>query len=519
MNRDTFPSPLRAGRRQWPGLVRRLAPVIAVLLGTGPSLRAAGAHFDFDSVRSRAQDLARMPYEGKPRPLPEWLLKLNYDRYRDIRFVPVQSLWNRERLPFKLQFFHPGFVFTRTVQVGEIVDGRASPIPFEKRFFDYGHNVVGPLPESIGYAGFRIHNFLNQPGDELGVFQGASYFRFLCRKAVYGLSARGLAINTAEPNGEEFPNFEEFWVQRPLPEAKVIVVYGLLDGPSATGAYQFTIEPGNDTVMRVHAVVYCRQNPAVLGLAPLTSMFWHGKNSNEATDDYRPEVHDSDGLMVNAGSGEWLWRPLTNPPAARVMSFVEDMNPRGFGLIQRERDFAAYEDLEANYHLRPSAWVEPVGDWGRGCVRLVELRAPDETGDNVVAFWVPEKLPPPGRPIEVEYNLHWFMDQIRPPAGYAISTRHGRSRTFETNLERFVVDFDGQALRRQDPDSGIEAFVEAGNGTKVVHTSVEKNPNNGSWRAAFALRPDGSEHPVELRCQLRRASKVLTETWTYLWQP
>jgi glucans biosynthesis protein len=488
-------------------------------MGTCVSLCAAGEKFDFEFARSRAQELAQAPYEGKPRPLPEWLLKLDYDQYRDIRFVPVQSWWNRERLPFKLQFFHPGFVFNRTVQVNEIVDGQARLIPFESRFFNYGHNVVGPLPASIGYAGFRIHNYLNQPGDELGVFQGASYFRFLCRKAVYGLSARGLAIDTAEPTGEEFPNFEEFWVRRPAPNAKEIVVYALLNGPSATGAYEFSIAAGDDTVMRVHAVVYCRRNPSVFGLAPLTSMFWHGKNSNEATEDYRPEVHDSDGLMINAGSGEWLWRPLTNPAVMRVMSFVDELNPRGFGLIQRERDFAAYEDLEANYHLRPSAWVEPVGDWGRGCVRLVELHAPDETGDNIVAFWVPEKLPPPGQPIEVEYNLHWFMDQIRPPVGYVISTRHGRSRTFETDLERFVVDFDGPALRRQDPDSGIEAFVEAGSGTKVVHASVEKNPYNSSWRAAFALKPDGSGQPVELRCQLRRASKVLTETWSYLWQP
>ena len=291
----------------------RLALVILGVAGAGYSLRAAGEILDFEAVRTRAQALAKAPYEGRPRPLPDWLLKLNYDQYRDIRFVPTQSWWNRERLPFKLQFFHPGFVFTRTVQLNEVVDGVSRPIPFDRRLFDYGHNEVGPLPASIGYAGFRIHNFLNQPNDELGVFQGASYFRFLCRRAVYGLSARGLAVDTAEPTGEEFPNFEEFWVRRPAPDAKQIVVYALLNGPSVTGAYEFAIDPGNDTVMHVLAVIYCRRNPAVFGLAPLTSMFWHGKNSNEVTDDYRPEVHDSDGLMINAGSGEWLWRPLTNP--------------------------------------------------------------------------------------------------------------------------------------------------------------------------------------------------------------
>jgi glucans biosynthesis protein len=238
------------------------------------------------------------------------------------------------------------------------------------------------------------------------------------------------------------------------------------------------------------------------------------------TDDYRPEVHDSDGLMINDGDGEWLWRPLTNPAATRVMSVVERTNPRGFGLVQRERSFSAYEDLEVNYNLRPNAWVEPVGEWGPGSVRLVELHAPDETADNIVAFWVPEKLPAPGQPIELEYNLHWFIDdQFHPPAGYVVSTRHGHSRTFEIDLERFIVDFDGPALQRQDPDSGIEVYVEAGNGAKVIHTSIEKNPYNGTWRAAFALRPDGSGQPVELRCQLRRGTRVLTETWSYLWQP
>jgi glucans biosynthesis protein len=269
--------------------------------------------------------------------------------------------------------------------------------------------------------------------------------------------------------------------------------------------------------MRIRAVVYLRTSPKVVGIAPLTSMFWHGKNSNEQTDDYRPEVHDSDGLMVHTGSNEWLWRPLDNPKSIRVMSFLDD-NPRGFGLMQRERRFSAYEDLEANYHARPSAWVEPIGDWGKGSVRLVELPTVDETGDNIVAFWVPESLPPQGEPIDLQYVLHWNMDQTQPALAHVTSTRHGKSRTFEKDLERFVIDFDGPNIKKLDADAPVQAVVWAGDGATLIHSAVERNSINGTWRANIAIKPDGSNRPVELRCYLRRPSGILTETWSYLWQ-
>jgi glucans biosynthesis protein len=490
--------------------------------------RAAPTAFDWQSLRLRARDLASRPYEPQQSRVPEWLRRLNYDQYRDIRFVPGRSLWLRERLPFQLQFFHPGFIFEHTVSISEIDGGFARPIPFLARLFDYGHNSVGPISPDMGFAGFRVLYPINKPGDEIGAFQGASYFRFLCAKAVYGLSARGLAIDTAQPGGEEFPNFDDFWIERPAPGAKALVVYALLDSPSAAGAYRFEIAPGAETVMHVNVTLYLRRNPKLLGIAPLTSMFWHGKTTDFETDDIRPEVHDSDGLMIETGMGEWLWRPLNNPASPVVAAFsVED--PCGFGLLQRERRFSAYEDIDAAYQLRPSAWVEPIGSWGRGSVQLVELPTPDETNDNIVACWVPADLPEPGRPLDFEYNLHWFLDQIRPPAGYVVATRHGRLRTQETGLERFVVDFDGPDLRRlpanPDPDSlssapTVEAVTWVGQGATLARdATVQKNPFNDTWRASFALQPDGSGRPVEIRCYLRRTPHVLTETWSYLWQP
>jgi len=496
---------------------------ITLLLAAGfaaacPRARAADEVFDFEVLRYDAKMLAAKPYAPKPSSVPEALLKLTYDQFRDIRFKPAESLWRRERLPFELQFFHPGFNFDQTVQVNILHGKGIDTVPFSPALFDYGMNRVPSVRSTMGFAGFRILYPLNKPGDELGAFLGASYFRFLCQRAVYGLSARGLAINTGEPGGEEFPVFRVFWVERPQPDAKAIVIYALLDGPSAAGAFRFLVTPGADTVADVHEVLYCRRNPAILGIAPLTSMFWHGKNTNANYDDFRPEVHDSDGLMIYTGAGEWIWRPLTNPSSARIASF-SDENPKAFGLIQRDRQFEDYQDLEAYYHMRPSAWVEPVGRWGRGSVRLVELHGPDETADNIIAFWVPESLPQAGEPIEMSYRLHWFLDQVHPPAGFAVATRLGRTRTHESELERFVVDFDGAYLSKQGPDPLIQPVVTVGPGASLVNSTVQKNPFNGTWRVAFAFSPDGSGRPVELRCFLRKPPHVLTETWSYLWQP
>ncbi|MBI5768202.1 MAG: glucan biosynthesis protein G [Verrucomicrobia bacterium] len=501
--------------------MKRVLLVLIGLLTVAAGGRAADAPFDFETLRFRAKTLAARPYAARATTVPESLRKLSYDQYRLITFNADQTWWRRERLPFQLQFFHPGFVHTRSVQVFDLANGVATPIKFSRSLFNYSGREPAGLSDSIGFAGLRVLGSLgvaDRPWDELVSFVGASYFRALCQKAVYGLSARGLAINSVDPAGEEFPVFEEFWIERPVAGAKSFVLYALMDSPSLAGAYRFTVSPGAATTMQVKAVVFCRQNPKVLGLAPLTSMFWHGENSGGDFGDIRPEVHDSDGLLLFTGAGEWLWRPLTNPKATRVSSFADE-NPRGFGLLQRDRKFESYEDLEVHYQLRPSAWIEPVGNWGRGAVRLGELSAPDETHDNIVAYWAPERLPPAGEPIEFEYKLHWFMDQIRPPAGFTAATRAGYSRTHEPELRRFVVDFDGPYLRQQKADPAIEPVVSVGEGAKLAYATVQKNQFNGTWRLAFGFKPDGSGRPVELRGFLRKPQHVLTETWTYLWQP
>ncbi|MBL9210385.1 MAG: glucan biosynthesis protein [Opitutaceae bacterium] len=476
--------------------------------------------FDFAALQARARALATQPRAPLAGEVPDWIRRLSYDELRQIEFDGRESLWRADGLPFQVQFLHPGFLLDKTVRLHEVSSGAVRSIPFRREYFQYRNLRSGAVPDNLGFAGFRLmypFRGVGTPHQEIGAFAGASYFRFLGEGNAYGLSARGLAVDTAGPGPEEFPVFTEFWLERAPAGAKTMTVYALLDSDSMTGAYRMAVTPGRTTTLHVRATVYCRKNPAIFGVAPLTSMFWHGENSTVPRD-FRPEVHDSDGLLVQTGAGEWIWRPLANPARVRVASF-SDENPRAFGLLQRDRDFENYQDLEASYHARPSAWIEPVGKWGRGAVRLVEIPTTTEFDDNIVAFWLPEKLPPAGEPIELEYRVHWSLDALAPPAGRVRSTRHGKSAFYEPGLERFVIDFDGAPLQALTAEAKLDPVVTVGAGATFNHASVQKNPINGTWRVAFTVKPDGSGRPVELRCFVRRGGEALSETWSYLWEP
>jgi glucans biosynthesis protein len=294
-----------------------------------------------------------------------------------------------------------------------------------------------------------------------------------------------------------------------------LTIYALLDSPRSSGAYQFEIHPGAETVMDVRARIFLRAKVATLGIAPLTSMFAFGENQPHRTD-FRPEVHDSDGLMIATGEGEWIWRPLLNPNQMLTTSFSM-RSLRGFGLMQRDRNFSSYEDSEARYELRPSAWIEPVGTWGPGRVELMQFNSPDETNDNVVAYWVPEQLPAAGQPLDFAYRLHWQGAQQaqRPPGGWVTQTRVGRGfAELGENEQQFVVDFMGPKLTALPADASVKAMVSASTNGEIVESNAYRVEATGAWRMIVRVKQLDPKQPTELRGFLQSESNALTETWS-----
>lgn len=479
--------------------------------------------FGLDDVTARAEKLAGAAYQKPAASLSKALKSLTYDQFRDIRFRPDRALWRNARLPFELMFFHRGFYYEEPVLIHEITPEGEREVVFDPDAFDYGKNKLerDDLPKQ-GFAGFRAHFPINSPGyrDEVLTFLGASYFRALGRGQRYGLSARGLAIDTAENSGEEFPRFVEFWIERPKPNAQELTVYALLDSPSAAGAYRFVLRPGVSTSLDVDVRLFLRKSVTKLGLAPLTSMYSFGANQRSSREDYRPQVHDSDGLSIQASATEWIWRPLVNPKRLLVTSFALN-NPSGFGLMQRERWFGHYEDLETRYDLRPSAWIQPKGSWGRGRVELVQIPVPDETNDNIVAYWVPEKPPRPRRPFEYGYRILWQKDrETRPPVGWVRETRRGRgfAKSDDGSLE-LHVDFEGPTLTRLPASATVEAVVWVDDNAEVLERHLRRNEMTGGWRSVVRLRRLDRAKPAELRTHLTNGVDLLTETWSYILPP
>tara|TARA_R110002051_G_scaffold6665_1_gene31991 strand:- start:4397 stop:5962 length:1566 start_codon:yes stop_codon:yes gene_type:complete len=498
-----------------------------VLLGYSMLASTAFAEDDkhFNAVIERAQQLAETPYQAPEESLPEVLRELNYDTYRQIRFDPDHAYWKDES-PFSLQLFHSGFLFQTPIALNVIENDTATPLPFSSENYSYDGNAEKLQEYDLSgsdHAGFRLHYPLNNAeyADEFAVFLGASYFRIVGRDQAYGLSTRGLAIDTASPDGEEFPAFREFWMYKPDANAEQFELLALLDSPSVSGAYRFIIQPGEDTEVEVEAELFAREDIAKLGVAPLTSMFTYGEASRQRPDDFRPQVHDSDGLLMHTGSGEWLWRPLTNPEQLRTSTFT-DSSPQGFGLMQRERDFNRYLDTEAQYHRRPSQWVVPLDEWGPGHVELVEIPTPDETHDNIVAYWVADDALKAGESRRLHYLTHTLNnDPEAHTLGRAIRTRHGsaagpgQTDSSASEQRQFIVDFQGGALDEIAADQPVELDISAQLG-EVLLPQVTALPNNG-WRASF--RVPANNQPSDVRLRLTLNHEPVSETWNYVWYP
>lgn len=476
---------------------------------------------DFESLQKLAAQLAQKPYQAPSQQLDPFFEGLKYDGHRQIRFLENKALYGENPEAFRVEFFHPGWMFKKPVGFFNSDGATSTPVPFDNNLFDYGNLK---LPEGFkkpeGYAGFRVlapHSVLDKRF-EFMVFMGASYYRAVTTELGYGISARGVAVNTIGGKPEEFPDFTHFWFLQPKPGDKYFRVYALLNGPSITGAYQFDVSPGKTTDMLVKATLYLRQPVEMLGIAPFSSMFWFGENSHPKPYDFRPEVHDSDGLQIEITDGPSIWRPLDVSKDLRLSVFETD-KLKGFGLGERDRDFNNFQDLEAMYHRRPAVWVEPRKGFGKGAVVLVELSTGEETWDNIVAMWRPADLPKtPNEPLHFEYRLAWLEEQLPGLLCKVTDTRRGFVMKKEDH--EYVVDFTKGGLNLDKPADWVpelDVVISSGQ-AKVLDKRVMHNRETGGWRAFFKLDIPAQTNLLEMMCEMKDGSKVISERWMYQWR-
>ncbi len=491
-----------------------LASAAALSLAAGARgafAQNAEGEFSRSVVLDRARKLAAEPFKA-PDALPETLTSLPAGDYNAIRFRDDQRFFIEPPTGFAVDLVHPGFVYAVPVEIYVIEDGQPKAVPYDPDLFNLG-NVAPPAADAMpgGFAGFRVLSALNQPDVMVpfASYAGASYFRAISRAQVFGTSARGLAIGTGEAQGEEFPFFRAHWIEPP--DGDRIVTHALLDSQSATGAFRFTLRPGDVTQIDVEVTIFARAEITHLGLAPLTSMFLFDSKDVGEHDDYRLAVHDADGLAMWNGSDERLWRPLHSPRLLQISAF-SDSAPRGFGLIQREKRFEAYEDLTSQFHRKPSVWIEPIGAWGKGHVMLVEIPSNDEVHDNIVAYWRPASPVPAGNEISLTYRLTWGWDV--PDLSGLLRVVRTLSGAAPDGRRRFVIDFAGDASNPIRA-SAVQVAAQANPGA-LVDTIITENPEISGLRLQFDLDPGGAPQ-VEMRIDLRSGDRPIAETWVYRW--
>lgn len=504
------------------------APALAALarpaLAQSPGLQAAAAAVSDGQAISRdalvdyARELSRAPYQAPRADIPRSFAQLNLEQYRQIRFKPEQRIWAGENRGFTLDLLPPGNVFTTPVTIRTVDGGVIRDKRFSADMFDYGANPPPPADTVAPFTGFRAFAALNRPdaADEVLVFQGASLFRALARGQTYGVMARGLTLNVAEAQGEEFPAFRAFWIERPGPGGNNLVVHGLLDSDSVTGLYRFSLRPGDVTVCDVEVTLFPRVDLQHVGVAPMTANYLFAPNDRSAIDDVRGAVHDINGLQIWNGNGEWIWRPVHNPDTLQISAFV-DQNPRGFGLLQRDRRFESFNDLDARFERRPSVWIEPLGEWGQGQVQLVEIPLNDEMNRNILAYWRPRTPLAKGAEHFFTYRMHWcWTPPERPSLAAVISTRTGRGQG-GGRRRRFLVDFSSEDFADPAKAAGLKPNLTNQRG-RVGNVDGRLVPEQKLYRVGFDLDPEAANQ-VELRLVLEREGQAQSETWLYRWTP
>lgn len=473
-------------------------------------VKPAGTAFSFAGLKDEARRIASSPRTASPVQVPARFAEIGQEQYRDIRWKRDQLIWRDDKRAFRLEPLASGFVYRIPVELYLVEDGVALPIPFDRDRFDWGSSVTPPEDGVVlPYSGLKLRRPREDRFPEFAVFQGASYFKAMAREQIYGLTARGLAVNTAEPDGEEFPVFTRFYVEKPEENAQTVRLYALLDSRSVSGAYRFTIRSGDETSIDVEMAIYPREDLGHVGLGALNTMYLFGSIGRQRADEIRPAVHLSDGLAIVTGQGERLWRPLANPRTLQISVFGDD-NPHGFGLAQRLRTFSEFQDLERRWDLCPSAWIEPVGDWGKGSVVLVEIPSDSEIHENITAYWRPKAKLPAGQEFSAAYRLRFTSNGAEPTdIGRVRESREGQGA--EAGWRRFVIDFVGQM-----PAAAAIKLVASASAGRIVAPILRPNPVTGGHRVTFDLDPRNA--PLsELRVQLTDGTRPVSETWLYRW--
>jgi glucans biosynthesis protein len=489
--------------------------------------------FSYELFKSQARERAHAPYQPPHRPSPDVLQRINYEEWGKIRYRDDYALFAKGPGPFPVTFFHLGLFFQKAVGMHVVEGDQSRQIIYEQAYFEMPANSPArELPPGAGFAGIRIQESRNGALDwrknDWVAFLGAAYFRAIGELRQYGLSARGIALDVAVADRpEEFPDFTQFYIDS-APDGQTLTLYALMEGPSIVGAYRFLMTRGKDVVMDIESSLFVRAQVSRFGIAPLTSMYWYSETKKDTAIDWRPEVHDSDGLEMWTGNGERLWRPLNNPPRIMVSAF-SDNNPRGFGLMQRDRVFDHYLD-GVYYDRRPSLWLEPMpgpgGEgWGKGSIQLCEIPTDDEIHDNVVAMWVPAEPVPAGAELLLNYKLYWVANAPFPSdLAITVATRLGRGgqpgQPRPKGVRKFMVEWLGGPLASLPYGVKPDLVVSTSRGTFGPYQLVEAMPDGvaGHWRAQFDLIVDGTD-PVELRAFLKSGGATLTETWMFQYHP
>lgn len=505
---------------------RDLLKWIAAGWGTGlPSAFAAeaeppapaapsGEPFSFNHVVDLARALATKPHEAPDTNLPAPLANLTYEQYVGIRSKAGTAIWFNDNLGFAVEPLHRGKIFAAAVAINVVENGTAHRLVYNPSQFDFGKLQVPAALPDLGFSGFRVLHARSGKGFvDAAIFQGASFFRAIANGETFGLTARALSIRTADPKGEEFPSFREFWIERPSPATDVLVINALVDSDSMTGAYRFTLRPGDITIIDTECTLFTRSPADFYGLGCMAAMFLFAPINRRAIDDVREAVHEVSGLQMLNGNGEWLWRPVSNPQTLQISAFV-DTNPRGFGLLQRQRNFSQLQDDDQHWELRPSLWIEPINDWGEGSVSLVEIPSDSDINDNIVCFWRPKAVIEPGAEISFAYRQFWcWTPPNRPNLATVTDTRGGRGAA--ARQRRFLVEFTSDSFADPQHASEIKPNLSASVGT-IVSIRSFVSAERKTFRVLFMM-DFGGEALSELRLVLEASGKPASETWLFRW--